>query len=95
MLCVVERREAQGEPEQGQQLWQLERLVSLPQISSFLCHDVYRGGVLFGKLSIPSAEVFSDAREFCCKCNVVFVLQRFCLPQDLQEYLYRIYFSQC
>ena len=54
------------------------------QLSSFLSR--FCGGVLFYELAVPPAEHLANGIKGLGKSTVLFGIQRFCFPQDLDEH---------
>jgi len=63
-----------------------------PLLSLFLSR-LRDGGVLFLKLTNPSAEHSADFLHRLRKFNIFFRIHRFCFPKDHQKYFQRVNFS--
>ncbi len=61
------------------------------QLSSFL--PSFWRGVLFRKLSVPSSKHFPNLINLYGNSHILLVIKRFCLPQNHQQYLECINFT--
>ena len=59
----------------------------------FISPSLFSGGVLLGKLSVPTAKHLADFAHFFGESDIFFVVQRFCFPKNHKEYFESVGFS--